>query len=73
MPASAGSSNAMSDSIVIEVHERIAGVAVRDSGGVFFFASDQYFAALDGQPFRDALAAEIAARHHARGDLHVDR
>jgi len=63
----------MSDSYIIEIHEEAAGIVIRDRGGFRFFSADAEFSALDGHLFRDARAAEQAARRYLKGDSHVGR
>ena len=53
----------MSDSYIIEVHSRTAGIVVRDTekSGYRFFAASHDFNSLEGQYFRSAREAERAA------------
>jgi hypothetical protein len=59
----------MSDSYIIEVSSRAAGIVVRDAAGYRFFAASQPFYRLDGRLFRSARDAERAAVQLANGDL----
>ncbi|WP_315838192.1 hypothetical protein [Bradyrhizobium prioriisuperbiae] len=51
----------MSDSYVIEVSSKTAGIVVRDKSGFKFFASNHDFNSLEGRYFRSAREAERAA------------
>jgi len=51
----------MSDSYIIEVSSRAAGIVVRDRAGFRFFAAAPQFDRLEGQVFRSARDAERAA------------
>ena len=51
----------MSDSYIIEVASKAAGIVVRDSFGYRFFAAAQPYFRLDGRLFRSARDAERAA------------
>ena len=51
----------MSDTYIIEVLSKAAGIVVRDLGGYRFFAATQRFYSMDGQLFRTAREAERAA------------
>ncbi|MGB3042628.1 MAG: hypothetical protein WBB98_05530 [Xanthobacteraceae bacterium] len=51
----------MSDSYIIEVSSRAAGIVVRDKAGFRFFAAAPQFFRLEGQLFRSARDAERAA------------
>jgi hypothetical protein len=55
----------MSDSYVIEVGSRTAGIVVRDHAGFRFFAALPQFDQLEGQLFRSAREAERAAAQFA--------
>jgi hypothetical protein len=57
----------MSDSYVIEVSSKTAGIVVRDTRGYQFFAASHLFNALEGQVFRNAREAERAARRLITG------
>lgn len=57
----------MSDCYVIEVSSQTAGIVVRDTKGYEFFAASHRFQALEGQIFRNARAAERAARRLVTG------
>ena len=59
----------MSDTYIIEVGSKSAGIVVRDTGGYRFFAASHKFNRLEGQLFRNAREAERAARRLAEGDL----
>lgn len=58
----------MLDAYVIEVDGRTAGIVARDSSDGFFnfFAAARAFEPMEGQSFRDPVAAESAARQLAR-------
>ncbi len=51
----------MSDSYIIEVLSKAAGIVVRDLGGYRFFAATHRFNSMEGQLFRNAREAERAA------------
>ena len=51
----------MSDTYIIEVSSKAAGIVVRDGGGFRFFAATHDFNALEGRYFRSAREAERAA------------
>lgn len=55
----------MTDTHVVEVSRRMAGIVVRDSTAqaLYFFAATQAFSSLEGRHFREPRAAEHAARH----------
>lgn len=55
----------MSDSYIIEVSSRAAGIVVRDRTGFRFFAAAPQFFRLEGQLFRTAREAERAAARFA--------
>jgi hypothetical protein len=59
----------MSDTYIIEVGAKTAGIVVRDSNGYRFFAASHRFNALEGQLFRNAREAERAATRLANGEL----
>ncbi len=61
----------MSDTYIIEVSSKPAGIVVRDTGGYRFFAASHQFNRLEGQFFRNAREAERAARRLAEGDLQI--
>jgi hypothetical protein len=61
----------MSDTFIIEVGSRAAGIVVRNPDGYRFFASAHRFNAMEGQLFRNAREAERAARQLATGGLTV--
>ena len=58
----------MSDSYIIEVSSRAAGIVVRDSLGYRFFAAAQPFFRLDGRLFRHVVDAQRAAVQLANSD-----
>lgn len=58
----------MSDSYIIEVSSRAAGIVVRESLGYRFFAAAQPFFRLDGRLFRHVVDAQRAAVQLANGD-----
>ena len=51
----------MSDTYIIEVASQTAGIVVRDTDGYRFFAATHRFNPLEGQLFRNAREAELAA------------
>jgi hypothetical protein len=51
----------MSDTYIIEVSSKAAGIVVRNPDGYRFFAATHRFNALEGQLFRNAREAERAA------------
>jgi hypothetical protein len=51
----------MSDSYIIEVSSKAAGIVVRDRVGYRFFAANHDFNSLEGRYFRSAREAERAA------------
>lgn len=55
----------MSDSYIIEVSSRAAGLVVRDGGKFRFFAASSEFAGLEGQSFSNPREAEKAAMRQA--------
>jgi hypothetical protein len=59
----------MSDSYIIEVGSKPAGIVVRDACGYRFFAASKIFYRMDGQVFRNAREAECAAMRIANGEL----
>jgi hypothetical protein len=59
----------MSDTYIIEVLSKAAGIVVRDLGGYRFFAATQRFNSMEGQLFRTAREAERAAIRLAGGGL----
>jgi len=52
----------MSDSYIIEVSSKAAGIVVRDRAGFRFFAATQKFFPLEGRLFRSAREAERVVR-----------
>ena len=61
----------MSDTYIIEVSSKAAGIVIRDRGGFRFFAATHRFNALEGQLFRNAREAERAAIRVFNGELSV--
>ena len=61
----------MSDSYIIEVGSKTAGIVVRNPEGYRFFAATHRFNALEGQLFRNAREAEHAVRRLANGELTI--
>jgi len=61
----------MSDTFIIEVSSKAAGIVVRNPGGFRFFAASHEFNRLEGQLFRNAREAERAANRLVRGDLTI--
>jgi hypothetical protein len=59
----------MSDTYIIEVLSKAAGIVVRDLGGYRFFAATHRFNSMEGQLFRNAREAERAAIRLANGEL----
>jgi hypothetical protein len=59
----------MSDSYIIEVGSKPAGIVVREACGYRFFAASKPFYPMDGQVFRNAREAECAAMRIANGEL----
>ena len=57
----------MSDTYIIEVGSRPAGIVVRNPKGYQFFAASHRFKRLEGQVFRNAREAERAALRLANG------
>jgi hypothetical protein len=57
----------MSDTFIIEVSSKAAGIVVRNPEGYRFFAATHLFNALEGQLFRNAREAEQAAIRLANG------
>jgi hypothetical protein len=57
----------MSDTYIIEVGSRAAGIVVRNPDGYRFFAASHRFNPLEGQLFRNAREAERAAIRLANG------
>jgi hypothetical protein len=57
----------MSDTYIIEVRSKAAGIVVRDLDGYRFFAATHYYNPLEGQLFRNARDAEHAAIRLASG------
>ena len=48
----------MSDTYIIEVSSKAAGIVVRDPDGYRFFAASHQFNRMEGQVFRNAREAE---------------
>jgi hypothetical protein len=59
----------MSDTYIIEVRSKAAGIVARDQGGYRFFAATQDFNRLEGRLFRNAREAERAAIRLAGSSL----
>ena len=59
----------MSDTYIIEVGSKAAGIVVRNPEGYRFFAATHRFNALEGRLFRNAREAERADVRLANGDL----
>jgi hypothetical protein len=59
----------MSDTYIIEVLSKAAGIVVRDLGGYRFFAATHRFNSMEGQLFRNAREAERAAIRLAGGGI----
>ena len=59
----------MSDTYIIEVLSKAAGIVVRDLGGYRFFAASHRFNSMEGQLFRTAREAERAAIRLAGGGI----
>jgi hypothetical protein len=60
---------AMSDTYIIEVSSKAAGIVVRNPDGYRFFAASHEFNRLEGQLFHSAREAERAANRLAKGEL----
>lgn len=58
----------MSDTYIIEVSSKPAGIVVRGPDGFRFFAASHRFNALEGRLFRNAREAERAATRLASGE-----
>jgi hypothetical protein len=61
----------MSDTYIIEVGSKAAGIVVRNPEGYRFFAASHRFNRLEGQIFRNAREAERAAVRLANGELTI--
>jgi hypothetical protein len=61
----------MSDTYIIEVSSKAAGIVVRDPAGYRFFAASHQFNRMEGQVFRNAREAERAAIRLANGELTI--
>jgi hypothetical protein len=59
----------MSDTYIIEVRSKAAGIVVRDLDGYRFFAATHHYNPLEGQLFRNARDAEHAAIRLASGGV----
>jgi hypothetical protein len=59
----------MSDTYIIEVRSKAAGIVVRDLGGYRFFAATHHYNSLEGRLFRNAREAEHAAIRLASGGV----
>lgn len=51
----------MADAVIIELPERIAGIAVRDGNGYRFYASHSLFRTIDTRRFRHVASIRAAA------------
>jgi hypothetical protein len=58
----------MSDTYIIEVLSKAAGIVVRDLGGYRFFAATHRYNSMEGRLFRNAREAERAAIRLANGE-----
>ena len=61
----------MSDTYIIEVGSKAAGIVVRNPEGYRFFAASHRFNRLEGQIYRNPREAERAATRLANGDLSI--
>jgi hypothetical protein len=61
----------MSDTYIIEVTSKAAGIVVRNPEGFRFFAASHEFNRLEGQLFRSPREAERAANRLARGEMTI--
>jgi hypothetical protein len=61
----------MSETYIIEVSSKPAGIVVRELRGYRFYAANNRFSRLEGQLFRNAREAERAACRLAGGDLEM--
>jgi hypothetical protein len=61
----------MSDTYIIEVGSRAAGIVVRNPDGYRFFAAIHRFNPMEGQLFRNAREAERAAVRFASGGFEL--
>jgi hypothetical protein len=61
----------MSDTYIIEVGPKAAGIVVRDPDGYRFFAASHRFNALEGRLFRNAREAERAATRLGNGGIEL--
>jgi hypothetical protein len=52
----------MPKAYIIEVHNRAAGIVVRDERGFRFFSAERAFDSLEGREFHSARDAERAAK-----------
>ncbi len=62
---------AMSDTYIIEVSSKAAGIVVRNPEGFRFFAASHEFNRLEGQFFRNPREAERAANRVLRGEMTI--
>ena len=62
---------AMSDTYIIEVSSKAAGIVVRNPEGFRFFAASHEFNRLEGQLFRNPREAERAANRVLRGEMTI--
>ena len=51
-----------SNTYIIEIHDRAAGIVTREQRCFRFFSSERLFDSLEGRQFRSAREAERAAR-----------
>jgi hypothetical protein len=61
----------MSDTYIIEIGSKAAGIVVRNPEGYRFFAASHEFNRLEGQLFRNAREAERAANRLLHGDVTI--
>jgi hypothetical protein len=61
----------MSDTYIIEIGSKAAGIVVRYPDGYRFFAASHRFNALEGRLFRNAREAERAAIRLTNGGLEL--
>ena len=61
----------MSETYIIEVSSKPAGIVVRELRGYRFYAANSRFGRLEGQLFRNAREAERAACRLAGGELEM--
>jgi hypothetical protein len=61
----------MSDTYIIEVSSKAAGIVVRNPEGFRFFAASHEFNRLEGHFFRNPREAERAANRLFRGEMTI--